>query len=96
MGPACVTTSESVCLFAVKPAQQTRLYRVNGIDMKVVIAGEGPEVLLVHGFPDSHTVWRKQIPALVAAGYRVIAPDTRGCGETQSLTQSAASRFCQR
>jgi len=57
-------------------------YQVNGIAMNVAVAGEGPPVLLVHGFPDTHAVWRHQIPALVAAGYRVIAPDTRGCGES--------------
>ena len=39
--------------------------------------------LLVHGFPDDHTVWRNQIPVLVDAGYRVIALDTRGCGESE-------------
>jgi pimeloyl-ACP methyl ester carboxylesterase len=55
-------------------------YHVNGIDLHVVVAGQGPDVLLVHGFPDCHSVWRKQVPVLVAAGYRVIAPDTRGCG----------------
>jgi len=59
-----------------------RTYRPNGVDLRVVAAGEGPDVLLVHGFPDDHSVWRHQIPALVAAGYRVIAPDTRGCGDS--------------
>jgi pimeloyl-ACP methyl ester carboxylesterase len=59
-----------------------RKIRVSNLDMNVVTAGEGPDVLLVHGFPDTHTVWRHVIPALVSAGYRVIAPDTRGCGET--------------
>lgn len=63
-------------------AFESQLLEVNGLQMNVVIAGEGPDVLLVHGFPDTHAVWRKQIPALVEAGYRVIAPDTRGCGET--------------
>lgn len=57
-------------------------HRVNGLDVSVMVAGQGPDVLLLHGFPDSRTVWRRQIPALVAAGYRVIAPDTRGCGQT--------------
>ncbi len=52
--------------------------------MNVLIAGEGPEVLLVHGFPDTHTVWRKQVAALFAASYRVIAPDTRGCSAGSS------------
>ena len=54
--------------------------QVNGIEMYVVVEGEGPDVLLLHGFPDSHAIWRHQIPALVAAGYRVIAPDLRGFG----------------
>jgi len=61
-----------------------RAVTVNGIRLSVIVEGEGPDVLLVHGFPDDHTVWRHQIPALVAAGYRVIAPDTRGCGDSSS------------
>lgn len=59
-----------------------RTLLVNGLELNVIIEGQGPDVLLVHGFPDDHEVWRKQIPALVAAGYRVIAPDTRGCGDS--------------
>jgi pimeloyl-ACP methyl ester carboxylesterase len=58
----------------------SRIIRVNGVDLYVVIEGEGPDVLLLHGFPDAHDVWRKQIPLLAGAGYRVIAPDQRGCG----------------
>jgi pimeloyl-ACP methyl ester carboxylesterase len=57
-------------------------YSVNGTEMHVVIAGSGPDVLLLHGFPDSHKLWRYQIPALVAGGFRVIAPDLRGYGFT--------------
>jgi pimeloyl-ACP methyl ester carboxylesterase len=57
--------------------------RVNDVELNVVVQGEGPGVLLVHGFPDDHTVWRNQIPPLVDAGYRVIALDTRGCGESE-------------
>jgi pimeloyl-ACP methyl ester carboxylesterase len=44
--------------------------------------GEGPAVLLLHGFPDSHVLWRNQVPALIDAGYRVIAPDLRGFGDS--------------
>lgn len=61
----------------------SRRYAVNGIEMHVVTAGSGPDVLLLHGFPDSHELWRHQIPALVAAGFRVIAPDLRGFGLTE-------------
>ena len=61
----------------------SRPMRVNGLELNVVVQGEGPDVLLVHGFPDDHSVWRNQIPVLVEAGYRVIALDTRGCGESE-------------
>jgi pimeloyl-ACP methyl ester carboxylesterase len=44
--------------------------------------GDGRPVVLLHGFPDSHELWRHQVPALVDAGYQVIAPDLRGFGES--------------
>jgi pimeloyl-ACP methyl ester carboxylesterase len=44
--------------------------------------GEGPAVVLLHGFPDSHSLWAHQVEALVGAGYRVIVPDLRGFGES--------------
>ncbi|MEO7371346.1 MAG: alpha/beta fold hydrolase [Ilumatobacteraceae bacterium] len=44
--------------------------------------GDGPAVVLLHGFPDSHALWRHQVPALRDAGFRVIAPDLRGFGES--------------
>lgn len=61
---------------------QTHRVRSGEVELAVHVAGDGPPVLLLHGFPDDHSVWSKQIPALVAAGYRVIAPDTRGCGQS--------------
>lgn len=45
-------------------------------------AGTGPPVLLLHGHPQTHVVWRKVAPRLVEAGYRVIAPDLRGYGDS--------------
>lgn len=66
---------------------------VNGIGLNVIDVGEGEPVLLVHGFPDTHAVWRHQIPALVHAGYRVIAPDTRGCGESELPQRTADYRL---
>lgn len=57
--------------------------QVNGLLFNVLDEGIGDIVLLVHGFPDDHNVWRNQVSALVAAGYRVIAPDTRGCGMSE-------------
>lgn len=52
----------------------------NGLKFNVVDAGTGPGVLLLHGFPDSSYLWRNQVPALVDAGFRVLAPDLRGFG----------------
>lgn len=60
----------------------TKRIVVNGVGLNVVDVGQGPAVLLVHGFPDDHDVWRHQIEPLVQAGYRVIAPDNRGCGQS--------------
>lgn len=54
----------------------------NGIRVAVYEAGAGPAVVLLHGFPELAHSWRNQIPALVDAGYRVIAPDLRGYGLT--------------
>ena len=48
------------------------------VRLHYVEAGEGPLVVLLHGFPQSHHMWRFQIPALVGAGFRVVAPDLRG------------------
>jgi len=57
---------------------------VNGIRMHATTTGHGPTVLLLHGFPDTHAVWRKQVGPLAAAGYRVLAPDLRGYGRTEA------------
>ncbi|MCY4263847.1 MAG: alpha/beta hydrolase [Gammaproteobacteria bacterium] len=59
--------------------------RTNGIRMRVVSAGgSGPWVLLAHGWPESWYNWRHQIPFLVDQGYRVVVPEMRGYGETDS------------
>ncbi len=44
--------------------------------------GDGPLVVLLHGFPESRMSWRKQLPALAAAGFRAVAPDLRGYGDS--------------
>jgi pimeloyl-ACP methyl ester carboxylesterase len=50
--------------------------------MHVAEQGEGPLVLLCHGFPESWYTWRHQLPALAEAGFREVAPDMRGYGRT--------------
>jgi pimeloyl-ACP methyl ester carboxylesterase len=63
---------------------------VNGVTLHVRdTGGDGPPVLLLHGWPDTGDVWRHQIAALSAAGYRVIAPDLRGFGKSSKPTEVA-------
>jgi pimeloyl-ACP methyl ester carboxylesterase len=64
------------------PTEVAMRRTANKLSFHVIDEGEGPPVLLLHGFPDSSAVWRDQIPPLVAAGHRVIAPDLRGFGES--------------
>ncbi|KAF7811319.1 Epoxide hydrolase [Senna tora] len=61
---------------------QHRSVEVNGIKMHVAEKGEGPVVLFLHGFPDLWYSWRHQIVSLSARGYRAVAPDLRGYGDT--------------
>jgi pimeloyl-ACP methyl ester carboxylesterase len=57
-----------------------RTVSTNGVELHVLDQGEGPAVVLAHGFPELAHSWRHQLPALAAAGYRAIAPDQRGYG----------------
>lgn len=59
-----------------------RHVEANGLRMRIVDHGEGPLVLLCHGFPESSLAWRHQVVALAEAGYRAVAPDLRGFGGT--------------
>jgi pimeloyl-ACP methyl ester carboxylesterase len=61
-----------------------RRLAVNGIELSFVEEGGGPLVVLCHGFPELAYSWRHQIPALTGAGYRVVAPDMRGFGESSA------------
>jgi len=67
----------------------------NGLTFHVVDEGprDGRPVLLLHGFPDSSWMWREQIPALTGAGYRVIAPDLRGFGQSDKPQEVEAYRM---
>jgi heme-degrading monooxygenase HmoA len=57
--------------------------RANGVDFAYLEDGEGPLVLLLHGFPDTARSWSHQMPALAAAGYRAVAPYLRGYPPTK-------------
>jgi pimeloyl-ACP methyl ester carboxylesterase len=59
-----------------------RVVETNGLRMHVAEAGQGPLVILCHGFPESWYSWRRQLVALAEAGYHAVAPDQRGYGQT--------------
>src|SRR5579884_2354912 len=59
-----------------------RFIQTHGIRMHIAEQGQGPLVLLLHGFPECWYSWRHQLPALANAGYHVVAPDMRGYGQT--------------
>lgn len=72
----------------------TSRVQTNGINLSVTIEGpeDGRPVLLLHGFPDSHRIWRHQVAALTAAGYQTIAADQRGYGESDAPEGADAIR----
>ena len=72
---ACATTPPV-------PGVKLRMIEANGVKVRIAEMGEGPLVILVHGWPESWYSWRHQIPALAAAGYHVVAPDMRGYGKS--------------
>jgi pimeloyl-ACP methyl ester carboxylesterase len=66
---------------AGSPVKHRRL-AVNVIELHVAEVGEGRPVILCHGFPELWYSWRHQLPALAGAGFRALAPDLRGYGES--------------
>nr|GMD79114.1 bifunctional epoxide hydrolase 2-like [Ipomoea batatas] len=70
-----------------------RTVGVNGINMHVAELGEGPLVLFLHGFPELWYSWRHQILFLAARGYRAVAPDLRGFGDTTGAPNDDPSKF---
>jgi len=61
-----------------------RSVQANGLNFSVIDEGEGTAVLFLHGFPDRGSMWHNQIDAVVEAGYRAIAPDLRGFGDSDA------------
>lgn len=66
---------------------------VNGVRLHYVEAGQGPLVVLLHGFPEFWYCWRHQLPALAAAGFRAIAPDLRGYNDSDKPSGVASYRL---
>ncbi|XAR48689.1 Soluble epoxide hydrolase [Bertholletia excelsa] len=65
--------------------------KVNGINMHVAEIGRGPVVLFLHGFPELWYSWRHQIHFMASRGYRAIAPDLRGYGDTSGAPAEAGA-----
>ncbi len=63
---------------------------VNGVRLHLAAQGEGPLVLLLHGFPECWYSWRHQFRPLAEAGYRVVAPDQRGYARSEQPPDAAA------
>src|SRR5262249_2484499 len=73
---------------------KTASVETNGIRMNLLEAGDGPLVILLHGFPELGYSWRHQLPAFAEAGYRVIAPDQRGYGKTDCPSATEEYTLC--
>jgi pimeloyl-ACP methyl ester carboxylesterase len=68
----------------------SRTISAGGIQIFLREQGEGPLVVLCHGWPELSYSWRHQIPALAAAGFHVVAPDMRGFGQTSAPAEITA------
>lgn len=68
----------------------SRRIATNGIELNVFEAGEGPLILLLHGFPESWIVWGPQVPMLLKKGYKVAMPEMRGYGESDAPIDKSA------
>ena len=83
--PAAATSSKpALPNLGVRGSVPGKKIELNGVRYHIGEQGSGDKVmLLLHGMPDTSSTWDRQIPALVAAGYRVIVPDMLGYGETE-------------
>ncbi len=67
------------------------ILKANGLDFACDVAGAGDDVALcLHGFPESRFSWRYQLPVLADAGWRAVAPDLRGYGDSSRPAGKAA------
>lgn len=82
------------CIAKRMNALEHHVFLVNGIRMHVATQGEGPLVVLCHGWPELGYSYRHQLSALAAAGFRAVAPDMRGYGQTDAPDDVAAYTIC--
>jgi epoxide hydrolase 4 len=80
------------------PVWNSQIIQANGLNFHAVVHGEGPTVLLLHGFPENWYAWRYQIPALAEAGYKAVAVDLRGYNKTdrpENVRDYHVDRLCE-
>jgi len=88
LGLTAACAALTTMAWLAQPSAQTasqptlRFVQSNGIRMRIAEMGQGPLVLLLHGWPESWYSWRHQLPAIAAAGFHAVAPDMRGYGQT--------------
>jgi pimeloyl-ACP methyl ester carboxylesterase len=87
IGSLGAATVGAICRSSLSYAQATgsvthRTIGANGINLHFVEQGEGPPIVLCHGFPELWYSWRHQLAALSAAGFRAVAVDMRGYGQS--------------
>jgi len=63
------------------------------VELALQIHGEGPTLVLLHGWPDTGALWREMTPDLVADGYRVVVADLRGCGRSSKPLETSSYRM---
>jgi len=80
--PGAARTEPTSWVDPAMPEVTHRMIETNGIRLHVAEQGEGPLVILCHGFPECWYSWRHQLPALAKAGFRAVAPDLRGYGRS--------------
>jgi pimeloyl-ACP methyl ester carboxylesterase len=73
--------------------ERTEFVEANGIRFHVKVEGDGPLVVLIHGFPQTSYAWHHVMPLLAERGFRVAAPDTRGIGQSSRPTRIADYRL---
>jgi pimeloyl-ACP methyl ester carboxylesterase len=81
-GPSGAGPAPTSWVDSAMPEVTHRMVETNGIRLHVVEQGEGPLIILCHGFPECWYSWRHQLPALANAGFRAVAPDLRGYGRS--------------
>ena len=80
--PAGINAEPSFWTDPAMPDVMHRMIEANGIRLHIAEQGEGPLVILCHGFPECWYSWRHQLGALAKAGFRAVAPDLRGYGRS--------------